>query len=98
MEISEVFSLGFFLEWWFLILIGIYMVVGYGINREEMSSTSNVSNYYDNIDNLSDVQFSRKDAHFSEIKNLRQLKYIQFWLACCSFTLMGILVTLLDKQ
>jgi hypothetical protein len=98
MGYSDAELLTFFLDWWLVVLVALYMLVGYVINREHSRAFDAIERHSLSFDNPSEAQRARHSAAHAEITSLQQLRYIQFWVACCAFILMAILVVLLKQQ
>jgi hypothetical protein len=97
MDLPTELSWNLFIDWWFLILFGSYMVVGYFINREANTEFTSVNNNYERLENPTEFEIGRRVQSLIQIQTKRRYQYIQFWLVCITVTTTGILVTLLKQ-
>jgi hypothetical protein len=97
MDLPTELSLEWIKEWWFVVLVVPYMVIGYNINREYDLKFNKINDDFDRIEDVSELQRINWSQSHLRIENIRRLKFIEFWLFCITLTTLGILVTLLKQ-
>ena len=90
--------LAFALEWWFAIIVGLYIVCGYGINYDAQKRTNTIDDYYNDIDHISEEDKVRCERSKYEVGLNRSIQYIHMLLISVVLLLAGILVTLIKAH
>jgi hypothetical protein len=88
------FSWIFFIDHWFWILLGSFMLFGGFFNYDHLKKTRRVEGAYDRIENPTATDRVEMQLQLTRIDNHSHREYITFWLFCITIILVGILVTL----